>query len=249
MLLLDLIYNGPNLASNSSNTTFQHLTVNSSSTGNVTFQGLYPGAYYRVRAIVFYSYDECCTEAGDVLRAEFNKSEETEFYLAPNLTELFSDSEMYLDKSKEPILYPKYVVYEEGSNGSYSGSDDLKAGSTLSSFLRFRRSDLSKIPVVNINNVRPYLLGAGYIVHVYSKTHDEKKVEFYDSDWDPYYMTPLELQFCVYVPNKDNSTVSVEPKGCVNTTAIANSTGHNITYAEYEPEIELSSIHSCFRSR
>ena len=247
MLLLDLIYNGPNLASNSSNTTFQHLTVNSSDTGNVTFQGLYPGAYYRVRAIVFYSYDECCTAAGDVLRAEFNKSEETEFYLAPNLTELFSDSEMYLDKSKEPILYPKYLMYEKGSNGSYSGWDDLR---TDQSFLRFRRSDLSKISVDDMSNIRPYLLGAGYIVHVYPEPGtDEVKLYDYTESWVPYNMIPLELQFCVYVPNKDNSTVSIEPEGCVNTTAIANSTGHNITYAEYEPQIELSSIHSCFRSR
>ena len=184
-------------------------------------------------------------------RAEFETSELKEFSLAPNLTELFSDSEYYLDKSKEPELYPANIYYENG----YQTYEDLRPKSAT--FLRFRRSDLSQISVDQMDTpIRPFHLGAGYIIHVYPKTNDD--IYFTDKSEIEHAMVPMELQFCAFVPNRDilNDTVTIQPEGCVNrtnsngTNVINNFTESNVTsYVEYTPLIGLKDIHTCWRSR
>lgn len=202
---------------------------------------VYPGKVYRVRLVKF-SDGGCCTEMGKrYYRAQYNTSSESEFSLAPDLVRLFSDSKLYLDKMKEPVLYPKTVGYDKGQDDGYSyvSSGNLMSISDSSSFLRFQRSDLGVTSADKMSATRPILQGAGYIVNVFADT--DKTVSFYDKNINLHKMIPREAQFCAFVPNVNPARVSIQPSdGCA--TIIGGQ------YAVYETSTDLRNVQSCVRT-
>jgi len=217
--------------------------------------GMYPGKKYEIRLYLFNNITKTCCTAQTSLPVgliDVLASPGAEYHLPPNLLPMFDEGpQVYLNQNNnwDLTVYPRSVYYDEDKVGENENDKYVSyswlAGSKSRSFLRIQQADLGIVtPVTAMSTRRPKLYGAGYVMNVYPDT--DNKVIFTDHQ-DPAVsndMIPQEVEFCAFVPNKDEESVvaaTIQPTdGCVTWS-------DDGQYAVYST-IDLRNVQYCFRS-